>query len=212
MARPTEYNAKRPGQAEFVCEHWGADDRELAKSLGISPATLYDWRKIHPEFSEAVSRGKAAYDNTVVERAIRDSAIGYEYSEEVYDAKKGAIVRLRKYHQPDPRAQALWQMNRQGWRPPGTAKQLGAGVGDGGGGGQAAGVAVDPREAELAREILEVRHSTTIRVAVESREVERDGEGKVETSGKSEDKCGQVETSGDGQAGTGMDEHGQTGT
>jgi hypothetical protein len=165
MGRPSEYNAKRPDQARFICEHWGADDLELAKGLGISPATLYDWKKEHPEFLEAVLAGKRAYDAAIVEKAIQSCAVGYEYVEEIWDSKLQRIVRLRKYHHSDPRAQALWMMNRQGWRPPGSAPELPAGRPAGedrdGGGEQ------DPREGQLAKEILEHRHKTTIHVESE---------------------------------------------
>lgn len=33
-------------------------DAEMAKEMGISPSTYYDWLKKHPEMSEAVTRAR----------------------------------------------------------------------------------------------------------------------------------------------------------
>lgn len=165
MGRPTLYNDKRPSQAEFICEHWGADDLELAKALGISPATLYEWKHEHPEFLESVERGKAGFDNARVAKSILESAVGYTYEEECFDSKSGQIVRLKKRRHGDPRSQALWMLNRQGWRPPGTGQRL---LEAASGPDEPQARAVDPEELaraeEEARAYLEFRHQTVIDV------------------------------------------------
>ena len=162
MGRPTEYNAKRPGQARFICRQWGADRTELAKALGISPATLYDWEREYPEFLEAVQQGSAEHDNEVVAASILACARGYEYTERSWDSKNGIFVDIAKRRHPDVRAQALWMMNRQGWRMPGPMKELPPGGSTGGEGER--GAEEDSRVAGLAKDILENRHQTQIHV------------------------------------------------
>ena len=40
----------------------GATDEILAKKMGISPSTLYEWKNKFPEISEALKKGKEIVD------------------------------------------------------------------------------------------------------------------------------------------------------
>jgi hypothetical protein len=118
MSRPPKYSAAVVEQARYICSMFGATDEQLAKALGVSDRTVYDWKEQHPEFSQAVSEGKSQFDSANVERSILACAQGYWYQEEQYDKAAGVIVRLWKFRHPDIKAQALWLCNRQGWRLP----------------------------------------------------------------------------------------------
>ena len=54
----------------------GLSDEQLARKIGISTSTLYEWKKRYPEFSEALSRGKEPVD-IAVENALYKLALGY---------------------------------------------------------------------------------------------------------------------------------------
>lgn len=58
MARPTEYD---PAYCEQVLG-WGAQGKSItwiAAQLDVSRECIYEWMRVHPEFSDAISRAKA---------------------------------------------------------------------------------------------------------------------------------------------------------
>lgn len=58
MARPTEYD---PSYCEMVIE-WGAQGKSLtwmAAELDVSRECVYEWARVHPEFSDALMRARA---------------------------------------------------------------------------------------------------------------------------------------------------------
>ena len=64
-------------------EAWARDgltDEQLAAKIGITAATLYDWKNKYPEISEALKRGKEIVDRQV-ENALLKRALGYRYDE-----------------------------------------------------------------------------------------------------------------------------------
>ena len=49
-------------------EGWARDgltDEQIAYNIGIHTSTLYEWRKKHPDISEALKRGKEVIDRQV---------------------------------------------------------------------------------------------------------------------------------------------------
>ena len=56
--RPTDY---RPEYCEELVAHMadGASIASFAAEIDVARSTINEWAKVHPEFSEAVSRGKA---------------------------------------------------------------------------------------------------------------------------------------------------------
>jgi hypothetical protein len=52
----------------------GLTNAEVAEALGIHVDTLYEWRKQHAEFSDALSAGKVEADGKVA-RALYDAAM-----------------------------------------------------------------------------------------------------------------------------------------
>lgn len=116
-------------------ESWARDgltDEQLAKNMGINPATLYEWKKKYSEISETLKRGKEVVD-IQVENALLKRALGYDYEEEtkemtyatnefgeaLYNAMGNRITTLstvksvKKQVAPDTTAQIFWLKNRR---------------------------------------------------------------------------------------------------
>ena len=58
MARPSLYN---PDYCERVLG-WGAEGKSvtwMAAQLDVSRETIYEWERVHPEFSDALTRARA---------------------------------------------------------------------------------------------------------------------------------------------------------
>jgi hypothetical protein len=58
MARPSSYD---PAYCEQVIE-WGRQGKSLtwmAANLDVNRDTVYEWEKVHPEFSDALTRARA---------------------------------------------------------------------------------------------------------------------------------------------------------
>lgn len=104
----------------------GLTDEQIAENMGIVPSTLYEWMKKFSEISEALKTGKDEAD-MIVENALFQSAVGYDYEEIteelVYDAKTRSHVmkvtkRQKKHQAPSNTAQIFWLKNRRAeqWR------------------------------------------------------------------------------------------------
>ena len=107
-------------------------DAEMAKKMGISPSTYYDWLKKHSEMSEAVTRARTGADaranNESVERSLLETALGgvrtlkkpMKLKSMSYDSR-GRRVEKEKivyadeevYVQPNVKAQIFWLTNRE---------------------------------------------------------------------------------------------------
>ena len=104
-------------------EGWARDgltDEQIANNMGISVATLYNWKNNYLEILEALKRGKEVIDRQV-ENALLKRALGYEY-EEVSEKFESGILTERKIAKkqvvPDTTAQIFWLKNRKpkDWR------------------------------------------------------------------------------------------------
>ena len=104
-------------------EGWARDgltDEQIAHNMGISVATLYNWKNDYLEILEALKRGKEVVDRQV-ENALLKRALGYEY-EEISEKFEGGVLTERKVTKkqvvPDTTAQIFWLKNRKpsDWR------------------------------------------------------------------------------------------------
>lgn len=112
-------------------EGWARDgliDEQIAQNIGIRAATLYEWKKRFPQFSEALKRGKEVVDRQV-ENALLKRALGYEYEEVKEKFEDGVLTErtvTKKEVVADTTAQIFWLKNRKPdtWRdkPEGTQK------------------------------------------------------------------------------------------
>ena len=102
-------------------EGWARDgltDEQIARNMGISPSTLYEWKKKYPEISEVLKKGKEVVDRQV-ENALLKRALGYDYEEvktlieDVDGKKKKKVEKTVKHIAPDVTAQIFWLKNRR---------------------------------------------------------------------------------------------------
>ena len=109
-------------------------DAEMAREMGVSSSTYYDWLKRYPEMSEAVTRARASADARAINESVEESLL---------DAARGGVRTLKKpmkvrfdergrrveneeivyadeqvYIQPNVKAQIFWLTNRapERWR------------------------------------------------------------------------------------------------
>lgn len=114
--RPSKYDPERtPVQAEKLCRQFGADDQALAEYFEVDVSTISRWKNEHPEFKEALRRGKDAFDTERVEQALLHRAIGYSHPEDDIRVVNGEVVVTPtvKHYPPDTAAIIFWLKNRR---------------------------------------------------------------------------------------------------
>lgn len=112
--RPSKYDpAKTPEQAYKLCL-LGATDKEVADFFGVSEQTLNNWKAQHPEFLEALNRGKIDADARVAQ-SLYHRALGYEHPDTDIRVVNGEVVMTPtvKRYPPDTVAAIFWLKNRQ---------------------------------------------------------------------------------------------------
>lgn len=93
----------------------GLIDEEIAKKIGISRATLYEWKKKYPDISNALKKGKEVID-VEVENALLKRALGYrcfEVKTETFPDGSTKQTTVEKEVAPEVAAQIYWLKNRQ---------------------------------------------------------------------------------------------------
>lgn len=91
---------------EKICE-WsrlGMTDKQIAKNIGITTVTLYDWKKRFPEFAEAISQAKQEL-KLELEKSMLNLAIGKAYVEDVktvIDPVTGDILKIERTRRQIP--------------------------------------------------------------------------------------------------------------
>lgn len=98
----------------ILLEGWARDgltDEQIAKNIGISVATLYNWKNTHLEILESLKRGKEVVDFEV-ENALLQRALGYRYDEVTLEDGV-ETKRVTKEVVPDTTAQIFWLKNRR---------------------------------------------------------------------------------------------------
>lgn len=118
VGRPSKYHPAMVTTARLMTER-GAVDADIAQALGIVLSTLYLWKSQHPEFSDALKRGKEVADD-MVENALFRRALGY-----THDAVKIMTVSVGdgcsevrevpfvEHYPPDTAAAFIWLKNRR---------------------------------------------------------------------------------------------------
>ncbi|WP_219987242.1 transposase [Gracilibacillus dipsosauri] len=95
-------------------EGWARDgltDEQIAKNIGITTSTFYEWKKKYAEFSDVLKKGKEVVD-IQVENALLKRALGFHYEEELV-AATGEVVQVTRYEKPDVTAAIFWLKNRK---------------------------------------------------------------------------------------------------
>ena len=120
MARNTKYYPNTfPLLAEGHARN-GLKDVDIAKKLGISKATLYNYENKYVDFLDSIKRGKHPVDFEV-ENSLLKRANGYTYEEvtKIMSLDKEGKPQLKETRVvtkeiiPDVGAQAFWLKNRK---------------------------------------------------------------------------------------------------
>lgn len=97
----------------------GLSDLQVAKNMGISKTTFYDWMNKFPAMSDAVKKGKQPVDFEV-ENALLKRALGYDIEETntfiTINSKGEKVQRVnktKKHIAPDATAAIFWLKNRR---------------------------------------------------------------------------------------------------
>jgi len=99
----------------------GCTDDELAFSFGLDPKIIRSWRKLYPDFNEAIKEGRTIADLQVIQ-ALHSKAIGHSYETDVI--KDGEVHTVTKYVGPETNAIKYWLSNRDPERWNRTAMHL----------------------------------------------------------------------------------------
>lgn len=113
--RPSIYKPEyHPEQARKLTL-LGLTIEELADVFQVNQETVHDWMRKHPEFSEAIHRGRTVADAEVA-ASLYQRAVGYEYQKaQAFVDRFGeehVVVYTEKLH-PDVGAAKSWLANRQ---------------------------------------------------------------------------------------------------
>lgn len=122
--RPSNYKPEYAEQAQKLCL-LGATDVQLADFFHVTDRTILSWKKKHPEFLRALTRGKQEADANVAHSLYR-RALGYSHrAVKILTVSKGAnqgseveqVPYIERYP-PDSTAAIFWLKNRRSdvWR------------------------------------------------------------------------------------------------
>lgn len=115
MGRPSKY-AKTIVLKILEMASRGCAEQTICAKMKINVDTLHEWKKVHPDFSEALKAAKEISDDEVVE-TLRSKALGYTRKSVKfwYDADLKQVVKevYDEYYPPDTTALIFWLKNRQ---------------------------------------------------------------------------------------------------
>lgn len=108
----------------LLIQGWARDgltDEEIARKMGITRKTLYEWLNKYGDICDAIKRNKEVADREV-EQALFRKAIGYKVKEVTRERRINPLTRepelvvikeIEKDVAPDTAAQVFWLKNRK---------------------------------------------------------------------------------------------------
>jgi len=92
----------------------GLTEIQIAKALGISKATVTNYKKQYPEFLASLKKGKSVADERV-ELSLFQRAVGYSHPDVHVSNYQGevTITPIIKHYPPDPTSAIFWLKNRR---------------------------------------------------------------------------------------------------
>lgn len=129
---PTKYKEEFNELAYKLCL-LGHTDQELADFFEVVEDTINEWKKVYPQFSVSIAKGKTIADAEVA-HSLHKRAVGYKYDEVTYEKlaekldgiEEDGDMKLEVFKKkvvtkelpPDSGAALKWLSNRQGkkWR------------------------------------------------------------------------------------------------
>ena len=111
--RPTLYRPEYPELARRFCQ-LGGTNQELADFFEVSRSTIDEWLRVHPEFADAVRKGRDLIDMVVAE-GLLSRALGYTHEGRKYVLQQGEEKEVRHvvHYPPHVRACMFWLRNRR---------------------------------------------------------------------------------------------------
>jgi hypothetical protein len=106
------YRDDHPKRAYKLCL-LGLTDKDLATAFGVDSTTIDYWKQQHPEFMNALRRGKEEADTNVAQAMYR-KAVGYSHLDTHISVYKGRVIttEITKHYPPDTTACIFWLKNR----------------------------------------------------------------------------------------------------
>jgi hypothetical protein len=119
IGRQTKYDPDYHPLAAWTLAIKGFTDKQIAKELRISTATLASWKNVHSGFLSLLKDGKGIA-NAKVEQALYKRAIGYKFKKrkKTLDVFGNAKTEVSTEHVvPDVQAQIFWlnKRNPEDW-------------------------------------------------------------------------------------------------
>ena len=113
LGQPTSYKPEYIELAHNYCL-LGATNEVLGDFFGVTSRTIDNWIATHPDFADAVYKGRAVADAVVV-RALFERAKGFSHQvtrTTLYRAEERTVTNTVSYP-PDTNACTYWLNNRQ---------------------------------------------------------------------------------------------------
>jgi hypothetical protein len=88
---------------------------DLGQLFGVTRKTIHGWMNRHPDFKNAVMRGRDEFDNNLAETCLRRRVTGYDYEEVTEKTLPDGNVETtvhKKHLPPDTHAIMKWLHNR----------------------------------------------------------------------------------------------------
>lgn len=119
MGRPTLLTESMIKQSSDLIL-MGFTHEKVAEFYGVSITSIYHWKTINPDFSEAMNISREENDSKVV-RSLFEIATGYNYTERKTEIEKDPITgkekvkktRTKKHIAPNVGAIKVWLYNRR---------------------------------------------------------------------------------------------------
>ena len=113
--RPTLYDPALCEQAFKLCL-LGATNPEIAEFFEVAPSTVSLWMVEHPEFSDAVTRGRTQADAEIAHSMYKRAKGFRKKAVKIFmpaGAEKPVYAEYMEYYPPDSAAAMNWLANRQ---------------------------------------------------------------------------------------------------
>ena len=113
IGRPTKYKEEYNDLVYKFCL-LGAIDEQIADFFDVCVDTINEWKKVYPDFSASIKRGKQLADAEVAS-SLFQRAKGYQHPDVDLKMFDGQIIKTEivKCYPPDTTAGIFWLKNRQ---------------------------------------------------------------------------------------------------
>jgi hypothetical protein len=116
MGRPSAYEPEYHNKVVHALARAGLSEDVIASEIGISRATMFNWKKKYPDFLNAISAGKEEADD-IVKASLYQRATGYDHKAvKIFmpaNADSPVYAPYVEHVPPDVGAIKMWLTNRK---------------------------------------------------------------------------------------------------